>query len=84
MMMTRNTEQQNAIDIARMDERLSNIERDISEINKTILDMQKDMRDINSASARVKGGIFVVLLIGGVIGWLTTLGSTLVRIWPFH
>ena len=46
--------------------------------------MRKQVEELANASSRVKGGIFVVLLIGGIIGWLTTLGSTIVKVWPFH
>lgn len=72
-----NQEQQNAIAIARIEERLQTMDDDIKDIIKSV-------NELNTASARVKGGIFVVLLIGGIIGWLTTLGSTIVKVWPFH
>lgn len=70
-------EQNNAVSIARIEAQLVNMDRDLKEISKQV-------KELNTASARVKGGIFVVLLIGGIIGWLTTLGSTIVKVWPFH
>lgn len=68
---------QNAIDIASMRERLLNMEHDVE-------DIKKHVDELITASSRVKGAIFVVLMLGGVIGWLTTLGSTVAKIWPFH
>ncbi len=70
-------EYRNAISIARIEERLGRMEDDL---NAT----RKEVEVLTSSSARVRGGIFVVLVIGGFIGWLTTLGSTLVKFWPFH
>jgi hypothetical protein len=79
----RTIDQENSIIIAKMEERLENLEEKINDLHKALDEIRKSIDEINSASARVKGGIFVVLLIGGFVGWLTTLGSTIAKVWPF-
>jgi hypothetical protein len=67
------------------------IERDFESIDKRLDQLDKDLRDLEklvvtlkSAADRVWGGVVVVLALGGIVGYLTSLGETILKFWPFH
>lgn len=57
----------------RLDEQLKSLRTTHESTNKALVDLQKDMSEMKGLAKQWRGGILVVVAIGGIIAWFSNI-----------
>lgn len=57
---------------------VATLKAEVIGMKELLADVDKDTKALTAVSNRVKGGVVIVLILGGFIGWLTTLSGVIV------
>jgi hypothetical protein len=68
--------------VALLSQTIKNLQSEIVDINNSMKDLRSDIKNINDMANKYRGGLLVVLALGGVIGTLVTLSDKIAH-W-FH
>ena len=68
--------------VALLNQTISNFQNDLKEVNDSIKEIRAEIKNINDMANKYRGGLLVVLALGGIIGTLVTLSDKIVH-W-FH
>lgn len=68
--------------VALLTQTIENLKTDLSEVNGSIKEIRGEIKNINDMANKYRGGLLVVLALGGIIGTLVTLSDKIVH-W-FH
>lgn len=69
--------------VALLNQRLDQIGEKIGDLETSLSNVQKDIENINNMANRYRGGLLVVLALGGLIGWAVTISDKVLH-WFGH
>lgn len=56
---------------------------ELKTVEKNVEELRDEMHAFNAVLNKGKGVVLVLLVLGGVIGWIASLGSHITQMWPF-
>ena|SRR3984957_18475783 len=68
--------------VALLQQTIGNYQKDLSEVYENIKEIRGEIKNINDMANKYRGGLLVVLALGGIIGTLVTLSDKIIH-W-FH
>lgn len=59
-------------ELAALNERVAQLRTEVADLEKTVKTLETELDGLQSLINRIKGGVATIMIIGAVIGWLTT------------
>ena len=56
---------------------------ELETVEESVKALRDEMHSLNAILNKGKGVVLVLLVLGGFIGWIASLGSHITQMWPF-
>lgn len=68
-------------DVAVLSEQVRQLNENLKYLKSDMEGLRRDISEVHEMANRWKGGLIVVVGLGGVVGWLLSVGSNISKLW---